>query len=128
MRSSSFHPAVFALLFVSGLALLIAPVFTALGGDAATDRLKDLTGRAVSDDAAAAKAAITELRLAGPEGLRAILEANRDVIAHHAAAAAAAEPEASEDQAWQKVSSALDGVAGQKDAYSSGLYWYTDLD
>ncbi len=33
-----------------------------------------------------------------------------------------------EEDRWSRISHAIDQVAAQKDAYASGLYWYTDWD
>jgi hypothetical protein len=93
---------------------------TARGADG-TD-LTSLTLSALSDDSAVARGAIASLRDAGPDGLAALAEAYRAAIDRHRADPLKAEP------MWDRLSAALDAVAAQKDAWASGLYWYTDLE
>ena len=86
---------------------------------------RDFVGDAisvVSDDAAARTRAIANLRAAGPAGLKALFVQYQSAIDRHRADPA--HPEAM----WDRLSAALDGVAAQKDAWASGLYWYTDLE
>ena len=85
----------------------------------------DLTAlalRAMSEDPAEADAAVKALRAQGAEGLFALTSAYRAAIDRHRADPTLAEP------MWPRLSAALDAVAAQKDAWASGLYWYTDLD
>jgi hypothetical protein len=82
--------------------------------------LADLARRAVGDDARAASAAVTELRAAGPAGLDAMFDVWADRIAR-----LAEDPNAPE---VQHLRAAIEGVARQRDAHASHLYWYTDLD
>jgi hypothetical protein len=85
---------------------------------------RDFVGDAisvVSDDAAARARAIANLRAAGPAGLKALFVQYQSAIDRHRADPA--HPEAM----WDRLSAALDAVAAQKDAWASGLYWYTDL-
>lgn len=76
--------------------------------------------------------AIAELRSMGPEGLRAFLEANSDVIEAAVKAQAISSVNGSRVDATahqsNQVLSALDSICQQKDCYASRLYWYTDLD
>src|SRR5262245_2433979 len=81
-------------------------------GYAATPELRDLAQKAAGEGAERASA-IAELRAAGPDGLAAVLEA---------AAREPAGPRA------DRLRDAVDHVAAQRDASSSRLYWYTDLD
>ncbi len=85
--------------------------------------LADLAAQAISTDTAISKPAIEKLRAAGPAGLDALLDANADAIAAHRAGVVPA----SRDSNWPRVTAALDAVAAQRNAYASGLYWYTDL-
>ena len=81
--------------------------------------LHDVTRQAVSEDEAAARAAITELRQQGPAGLGKLLAAHETLLRDA--------PKAG-DAAWQRLAFAIDSVAAQRDAYASRLYWYTDFD
>jgi hypothetical protein len=86
---------------------------------------RDFVGDAisvVSDDQATRARAIANLRAAGPAGLKALFVQYQSAIDRHRADPA--HPEA----VWDRLSAALDGVAAQKDAWASGLYWYTDLE
>jgi hypothetical protein len=71
--------------------------------------------------------AIAALRAMGPGGLQTLLTIYAAEIKQHLTATAA--PASPKDQeAWQRLSTALDSVAQQYDSAASGLYWYTDLD
>jgi hypothetical protein len=77
---------------------------------------------ATSGDAAKSTAAIKQLRLLGQEGLDELMAANADAIAKHTANPTEKDPN------WCRISSAIDAVAEQKDAWASGLFWYTDFE
>jgi hypothetical protein len=77
-----------------------------------------LADAAVSSNEATARAAIGELRSRGPAGLD-------ELLAAHVAALGRGP---SKEPAWKRLSDAIDGVAKQKDAYASKLFWYTDLE
>lgn len=83
-----------------------------------------LARQAVSENPSQASSAISELRALGPQGLRVLMDVYRDEIKRNGldAPAVTASPE------WQRISAALDGVAQQRDAFASGLYWYTDIE
>lgn len=81
----------------------------------------DIAARAASDDSVTAIPAIAELRAMGPVGLDALFTRYAAEIEHYKQSG-----EANEN--WQRIASAIDSVAMQKDAYASHLYWYTDLD
>ena len=98
----------------------------ATDADGATDS-RALAVTAAGEDADAAKAAISRLRAMGPQGLKALIDAHSDLIARHSGAPAARE-DAGQAAQWGRLRDAMDAVAAQKDAYASGLYWYTDLD
>jgi hypothetical protein len=88
--------------------------------------LADLAKAAVNADAAISKPAIDKLRAAGPAGLDALMAANEPVISAHRVPAGA--PRSGPvDPTWVHITAALDAVAAQRNAYASGLYWYTDL-
>jgi hypothetical protein len=101
---------------------------TALGAAApaaeVNQTLQLLAIHATSEDADVARSAITQLRAAGPAGLAALIDANGELVRNHRAGAA----DGTEDSQWNRVAAAIDTVAAQKDAWASGLYWYTDLE
>jgi hypothetical protein len=91
-------------------------------GPPSDDRPK-LTTAAISPDVSGADQAIARLRATGPAGLAALMSVYRDDIkAYLINPQNAADP-----QRWERISSALDRVARQRDAWACGLYWYTDL-
>lgn len=112
MRSKILLPV--ALLVCLGLAQSVTAGTTA----------EALARRAVSESQAESTAAITELRRMGPDGLRAMLAVFAEEIRRNGLEAATA----SNSPEWQRVTAALDAVAQQRDSYTSGLYWYTDMD
>ena len=83
----------------------------------------ELARNAVSENASLSAPAIEELRSLGPTGLQTLMtEYAREINQH------VANPTAASDAQWQRISTALDTVAQQKNSYISGLYWYTDLE
>lgn len=76
---------------------------------------------ALSDDKEQSATAIAQLRAAGPAGLETLFATYRAAIDRHRENPLKSEP------MWERLSSALDAVARQKDAWASGLYWHTDL-
>jgi hypothetical protein len=82
---------------------------------------ESLARTVLSEDPRESAAAIAELREAGPEGLRVLLQLYQSEIDAQAAGDSAS-------PRWQRLSAALDAVSQQKDSYLSGLYWYTDLE
>jgi len=89
----------------------------------ATEPAEVLARKAVSENAAASSAAIEELRSLGPAGLQALMTQYAGAINAHIK-----NPSAAPDEEWQRISTALDTVAQQRNSYIAGLYWYTDLD
>jgi hypothetical protein len=87
--------------------------------------LKTLATQAVSTDADQAASAIAALRAMGPDGLAAILDVHRKEIDFHKEMVSIT-PNCTPE--WQRLAHAIDTVAAQRDAWASGLYWYTDLD
>jgi len=88
------------------------------------DDLKSLAKQAISKNADEAKVAIAALREVGPKGLAAMLDEHHATIEQHKLminVMPTCTPE------WQRLASAIDAVAAQRDAWASGLYWYTDL-
>ena len=82
---------------------------------------EQLATQAVSDDVSTSTLAISELRAMGPVGLDALFVKYAADIEHFTKTG---EP----TDSWKRIANALDTVAMQKDAYTSHLYWYTDLD
>ena len=87
---------------------------------AATSAAEQFAAQAISDDAAASPA-IRELRIMGPVGLDALFAKYAGDIDRFIKTGDA-------DENWKRIAAAIDAVAMQKDAYTSHLYWYTDLD
>ncbi|PYS48793.1 MAG: hypothetical protein DMF68_12005 [Acidobacteria bacterium] len=88
----------------------------------ASERTDALARLAVSENRSEAASAITELREMGPEGLRILFDAYADEISRARAGLTVNE------EAWQRLSAALDSVSQQRNSYASGLYWYTDFE
>jgi hypothetical protein len=112
MRRKLFMP-VFA-----SLCLSLAFSLTA----SANERSNQLARLAVSEKPSEANPAIAELRAMGPAGLRVLFETHNEEIKRAAAGLPVNE------EAWQRLTIALDAVSQQRNSYSSGLYWYTDLE
>lgn len=83
-----------------------------------------LARKAVSENQNESVAAIAELRQMGPTGLRALFQIFAEEIKRNGLDA----PAAPRSPEWQRISAALDSVAQQRDSYTSGLYWYTDME
>ncbi|MFT3743723.1 MAG: hypothetical protein QM785_05450 [Pyrinomonadaceae bacterium] len=82
---------------------------------------EQLAAKAVSNDPATATTAIRELRAMGSEGLDAMFGKYSADIDRFIKTGESTDE-------WKRVSAAIDAVAMQKDAYTSHLYWYTDLE
>jgi len=89
--------------------------------------LDQLTHDAVAADKARSETAIRSLRVRGPDGLRALLEANAAILNQHRSANLILTTVLTDDS-WSRVREALDAVSGQRDTYASHLYWYTDFE
>lgn len=103
-------------LFLSILILAFTSVSIAAGSS-----LQELARVAISDDTVAANEAITKLRLQGQSGLDVL-------IAEYTSEIAKFKDSGARTKEWNNIASAIDKVAMQKDAYASGLYWFTDLE
>ena len=97
-------------------------LFVSIHAANAKDAAEVLALKAASSDAATATMAIAELRLAGPVGMRMLMNQYAEEIARHIA-----NPTATASPEWRRISAALDAVSQQRNSYLSGLYWYTDL-
>lgn len=106
---SSFIPVLLLAIFLS------VPSF---GNELSIPALADQAITGTPDESAEA---IRQLRGLGPDGLNGLLTT-------YAAEIAEFRDSGRETEKWRKISAAIDAVAMQKDAYASGLYWYTDLD
>ena len=106
----------------SFLSLLLLVLFSTQISYANTST-EALARKAISENTAEATAALEELRSLGPAGLKALMDQYRDEIRRHIA-----NPSAASDDQWQRIATALDTVAQQKNSYIAGLYWHTDLD
>jgi hypothetical protein len=80
-----------------------------------------LAKQAIDSDPVAAAKAVKTLREMGPDGLLTVLAEYSEAIERFKKTGEA-------DADWKRIAAVIDGVAMQKDAYASGLYWYTDLD
>jgi hypothetical protein len=104
--------------FLSPLILVLAITQTSF----ATNSAESLSRKALSENSNEARAAVAELRSLGPAGLKALREQYAKEIALHRE-----DPNAAASAEWERISTALDHVAQQKNSYLSGLYWYTDM-
>ena len=82
-----------------------------------------LARQAVSNDQKKSAVAVAQLRRLGPAGLEAMFTTHADAINKHIA-----DPLTPTTSEWERLSAALDAISQQKNAYLSGIYWYTDLD
>jgi hypothetical protein len=109
--------------FMSVLALLCLGLILAQPAFATERPAAELARLAVSEKSAEAQTAITKLRAMGPAGLEVLLVTYSEEIKRAVEGLAPAN-----DATWHRLTTALDSVSQQRNSYSSGLYWYTDLD
>lgn len=103
-------------------ALIVAAVFLVSMTQMASGRtVEQLADQAASEDYASAMSAIRELRAMGSTGLDALFVRYSAEIEKYGRTGDA-------DENWKRISTAIDTVAMQKDAYASHLYWYTDIE
>lgn len=81
--------------------------------------------RALSGDPATARAAIAALRAQGGAGLEELMQAHAVALDELATQLEAGRPLRPE---LARLRAAVEGVAAQRDAHASGLFWHTDLD
>lgn len=84
-------------------------------------KARELARQAASGSQTEAISAVNQLRAMRQEGLDALFETYAADIKRFRETG-----EASDE--WKRVAFALDGVAMQKDAYASQLFWFTDLE
>ena len=82
---------------------------------------EELAVMAISADAAISTEAVKNLRFLGRDGLDALFQTYAGEIAKFSETGEATDE-------WKRIAFALDSVAMQKDAYASGLFWFTDLE
>ncbi len=87
----------------------------------AEEGIKDLARQAVSEDKTKSMSAITTLRQMNQKGLDLLFEVYSEEIKNYVKTGG-------QTTSWQRIVKAIDSVAMQKDAYSSRLFWYTDLE
>ena len=107
--------------FSAVLALLVIAFVLSGNIYAANSQLNVLAEKAVSGDPQTAANAVNALRSSGPDGLNALIETYAAEINEFRTSGTGTER-------WQKIAAVIDAVAMQKDAYASGLYWFTDLE
>jgi hypothetical protein len=83
--------------------------------------LDSLAQQVLSSDSSQANSALERLRIAGPVGLDAMFRVYNERIQKQQANPAVKDPD------WERLRTAFDTVAEQRDAYASHLYWFTDL-
>jgi hypothetical protein len=84
-----------------------------------------LARKAVSENSSESLPAIDALRAMGPAGLRVLFDVHKDEIERRALGSSDSEAATA---SWQRLAAALDAVSQQRDSYTSGLYWHTDIE
>jgi hypothetical protein len=87
----------------------------------ANQTAESLAIKAVSTNPSESHEAIKELRLMNQKGLDSLLNTYQKEIENF-------KRNGTTTSKWERISTAIDQVAMQKDAFSSGLYWETDLE
>lgn len=101
--------------------VLITFVFSVSAFAESSKKAKELARQVISENQTEAVSAVNQLRLMRQEGLDALFETYAAEIKRFG------ETGESDDE-WKRIAFALDGVAMQKDAYASQLFWFTDLE
>lgn len=100
--------------------LIVLAVFL-IASPLRASKIDELATNAAMPDSAAATLAIRELRAMGAPGLDAL-------FVKYAAEIERFKTTGEGNDNWKRIANAIDTVAMQKDAYSSHMFWYTDLD
>jgi hypothetical protein len=111
--------------FTSTIVAAITGLYLVAGASVKSTDAKSLASlarQAADTNPSRAADAIEQLRAAGPAGLDALFDAYGDHIQRQL------RPNATADESWERIRTALDLVARQRDAYASHLYWYTNFD
>ncbi len=82
---------------------------------------EEFARQAVSENKTESEMAINALRQTGQSGLDELFKVYAGEIKQFSATGKSFE-------SWTRIADAIDSVAMQKDAYASGLYWFTDLE
>lgn len=106
---------------IRNVSLILITVITASGVVFARTDTSDIARNAVSKNKVESEAAIKTLRAMGQGGIEALISTYREEINRY-------KNTGERSAKWNRISSAIDGVSMQKDAYASGLFWFTDLD
>ncbi|HEX8249134.1 MAG TPA: hypothetical protein VF599_13235 [Pyrinomonadaceae bacterium] len=101
--------------------VLVTFLFSVSAFAESSSKAKELARQAASENQTEAISAINQLRALRQEGLDALFETHAADIKRFGETG-----EATDD--WNRVAYAIDGVARQKDAYASQLFWFTDLE
>jgi len=107
-----------------GFAVIFLVIVTGVAQVTSNDRLPDWLSDSTSSDQVVAERATKSLRELGPQGLAAFRSAYSKQLASLVEKPACL---CAVDSLERRVANACDEIAGQRDAASSGLYWYTDL-
>jgi hypothetical protein len=101
--------------------VLLTLLFSVSAFAESSAKARELARQAASENQTEAVSAVNRLRAMRQEGLDALFETHATAITRFRETG-----EASDE--WKRVAFALDGVAMQKDAYASQLFWFTDLE
>lgn len=99
---------------------LVTLLFSVSAFAESSSKAKELARQAASENQTEAVSAINRLRALRQEGLDALFETYAADIRRFGETGTATDE-------WKRVAFAIDGVAMQKDAYASRLFWFTDL-
>ncbi len=80
----------------------------------------DIAKNAISENKIESVAAIKTLRAMGQNGIEALISTYQGEIYRY-------KNTGERSAEWNRISNAIDEVSMQKDAYASGLFWYTDI-
>ncbi|HEX8368594.1 MAG TPA: hypothetical protein VF604_08635 [Pyrinomonadaceae bacterium] len=101
--------------------VLVTFLFSVSAFAESSSKAKELARQAASENQTEAVSAINQLRALRQEGLDALFETYAADIKRFGETGEATDE-------WKRVAFAIDGVAMQKDAYASHLFWFTDLE
>jgi hypothetical protein len=119
-----------ALALLLPVLLVLAALPSRVAADDETPAAVRWARDAVSEDATVAAAAVAELRRLGPAGLAALLEVHAADLAPPAVdpLAEVVLPGMEPARGAERLRGAIEAVAAQRDALTSRLYWFTDLE
>lgn len=105
--------------------LVVALLMPAAAGQAMIGPMERLARQSLSDDEAVRQRAVEGLRRIGPPAMGMLLDMQKQAMAPSAESKGSTTSDAAD---LEKIRRAIDAVAAQKDAWVSGLFWYTDLE